>query len=102
MSTDAEPKGKRKRPAHFTPEFQRWARSHVSSEACRRNGAKGFKATVEKHGPAPAFNGARQYRIENPSNNEVLMIGVLSRLGIAYEREHQLGDSLYTVDFYLT
>lgn len=102
MSIDAKPKGKRHRPAHFTTEFQKWARSHVSSESCKRNGAKGFKSTLEKHGPEPAFNGARQYRLEKPSSNEVLMIGVLSRLGIAYEREYRLGDSLYTVDFYLT
>jgi len=101
MSTQTKPKGKRKPPAHFTPKFQRWARSHVSSESCAQNGAKGFKATLAKHGPDPAFNGVRQYRLENPSSNEVLMIGLLSRLGIAYEREYRLGTSLYTVDFYL-
>jgi hypothetical protein len=106
MSTDAKPKGKarkaRKGPPHFTPEFQRWARSHVSSESCAKNGAKGFRATLEKYGQDPAFNGVRRYRLEKPSGNELLMIGVLSRLGIAYEREYRLGDSLYTVDFYLT
>jgi very-short-patch-repair endonuclease len=30
------------------------------------------------------------------------MIGILSRLGIRYEREYGVGDTLYTVDFYLT
>ena len=102
MSTDAKPKGKvRKAPHHFTPEFQRWARGHVSSESCRINGPKGFKATLQKHGPDVAFNGARQWRLKNPSSNERLMIGILSRLGIAYEREYRLADSQYTVDFYL-
>jgi len=104
MSTDAKPKGKRKSrksPTHFTPEFQRWARGHVSSESCAINGAKGFKATLRKHGPDVAFNGARQWRLKNPSSNERLMIGILSRLGITYEREYRLPNGQYTVDFYL-
>jgi hypothetical protein len=102
MSTDAKPKGKsRKAPAHFTPEFQRWARKHVSSESCAKNGAKGFSATLAKHGPDVAFHGARQWRLGHPSNNELLMMGILSRLGIAYEREYRLGTSLFTIDFYL-
>ncbi len=99
MSTQA--KSKRKPPAHFTPEFQRWARSHVSSESCARNGAKGFKATLEKHGPSVAFNGARQWRLDHPSSNELRLIGILSRLGVRYEREYRLSNSHYTVDFFL-
>jgi very-short-patch-repair endonuclease len=102
MSTQAKPKRKvRKAPAHFTPEFQRRARSHVSSESCRINGAKGFKATLQKHGPDVVFNGARQWRLNHPSSNELRMIGILSRLGIRYEREYRLGSTHYTVDFYL-
>jgi very-short-patch-repair endonuclease len=102
MTTQAKPKGKgRKPPAHFTPEFQRWARSHVSSESCRINGAKGFKATLAKHGPDVPFKGARQWRLDHPSGNELVVIGILSQLGITYEREWQIGDTLYTVDFYL-
>lgn len=105
MSTDAKPKGKgikaRKAPAHFTPAFQRWARSHVSSESCAKNGAKGYIATAKKHGPDFAFKAARQWRLDHPSGNEVLMIGVLSRLKIEYEREHPLSETQYMVDFYL-
>jgi hypothetical protein len=105
MSTDVKPKGKarkaRKAPPHFTPEFQRWARSQVSSESCAKNGAKGFKATVQKHGHEPAFQGVRRWRLNKPSSNELRMIGILARLGIAYEREYRLGTSLYTLDFYL-
>jgi very-short-patch-repair endonuclease len=104
MSTYAKPKGKRKSrksPAHFTPEFQRWARSHVSSASCAKNGAKGFSATLAKHGPDPAFNGARQWRLNHPSSNELLMMGILARLGVTYEREYRLGNSLYTIDFFL-
>jgi len=106
MSTDVKPKGKahkgRNAPPHFTREFQRWARSHVSSESCAKNGARGFVATLAKHGPDVAFSGARKWRLSHPSSNELLMIGILSRLGIRYEREHRVGDTLYTVDFYLT
>jgi very-short-patch-repair endonuclease len=102
MSTDAKPKGKaRKPPAYFTSEFQRWARKHVSSKACSINGAKGFSATVKKYGPDVAFNGARQWRLDHPSNNELLMIGVLSALKIAFEREWRIAGTLYAVDFYL-
>jgi very-short-patch-repair endonuclease len=102
MTTQAKPKGKaRKAPAHFTPEFQGWARRHVSSTACAINGSKGFIATLKKHGPDVAFNGARRWRLDHPSSNELRMIGILSRLRIAYEREYGLGDSHYTVDFYL-
>lgn len=99
MSPDAKPK--RKAPAHFTSEFQRWARGHVSSKSCAINGAKGFKATAQKHGPDVAFHGARQWRLDHPSSNELCMIGILSRLRIEYEREHRLGKTQYTVDFYL-
>jgi very-short-patch-repair endonuclease len=106
MSTDVKPKGKarkaRKEPPHFTPEFQRWARGHVSSESCAKKGARGFSATLAKHGPDVAFRGARKWRLSHPSSNELVMIGILSRLGIRYEREYRVGDTLYTVDFYLT
>jgi len=91
----------RKAPPHFTPEFQRWARSHVSSKACSINGAKGFSATVKKYGPEVAFNGARQWRLDHPSSNELLMIGILSALKIDFEREWRIADTLYAVDFYL-
>jgi hypothetical protein len=105
MSTDVKLKGKarkpRKAPPHFTPEFQRWARSHVSSKACSINGSKGFSATVKKYGPDVAFNGARQWRLDHPSSNELLMIGILSALKIAFEREWRIADTLYAVDFYL-
>jgi very-short-patch-repair endonuclease len=102
MTTQAKPKGKaRKAPPHFTRAFQQWARSHVRRESCAINGAKGFSATLAKHGPDVAFNGARQWRLDHPSSNELRMIGILSRLGIAYEREYRLGKTQYTVDFYL-
>jgi very-short-patch-repair endonuclease len=103
MSTHTRPKGKsRKSPAHFTPEFQRRARAHVSSESCAKNGAKGFSATVKKYGPDVAFNNARQWRLDHPSSNELLMIGILSALKITFEREWRIADTLYAVDFYLS
>lgn len=102
MTTQAKPKGKaRKAPPHFTSEFQRWARSHVRRESCVINGAKGFRATSAKHGPDVAFHGARQWRLDHPSSNELLMIGILSSLKINFEREWRIADTLYAVDFYL-
>ena len=79
MTTQAKPKGKaRKAPPHFTREFQQWARSHVRRESCVINGAKGFSATLAKHGADVAFHGARQWRLDHPSSNELLMMGILS------------------------
>ena len=103
MSTDVKPKGKVRKackgPPHFTPEFQRWARGHVSSESCAKNGARGFSATLAKHGPGVAFGGARKWRLSHPSSNELVMIGILSRLGIRYEREYRVGDTSTRLTF---
>jgi very-short-patch-repair endonuclease len=92
---------KAKRPAHFTREHQRMARRKVSSESCARNGAKGAKVTMAKYGEEFLFKKWQKWKLENPSRPELLMIGILSRLGIRYERERQIGESLYSMDFYL-
>jgi len=95
-------RGGKSRAKAFTSSYQREARSRVSSAACRRNGAKGAARTIELHGHVRLFEGSRQKRLENPSPLELIMIGLLNRLGLAYEREYQLPDTLYTIDFHLT
>jgi hypothetical protein len=42
------------------------------------------------------------WKLANPSRPERLMIDLLTRLEIEFEREKRIGDSLYSVDFYLT
>lgn len=88
-------------PKHFTPEHQRHARSKVSSESCSRNGAKGAKATRAKYGEEFLFERWHAWKLANPSRPEQSVIGILTQLGIEFEREKRLGNSLYTVDFYL-
>src|SRR5262245_58797657 len=84
-------------PKHFTPEHQRHARSKVSSELCSRNGAKGARATIAKYGEEFLFDRWHAWKLANPSRPEQLVIGILTRLGIEFEREKRLGKSLYTV-----
>lgn len=93
---------KRGAPKHFTPEHQRHARSKVSSESCSRNGAKGARATIQRHGLDTFFRRWQAWKLAHPSRPEQMMIEILNQLKITFEREKRLGDSLYTVDFYLT
>src|SRR5262249_30748083 len=80
---------------------QRAARRKVSSESCRRNGAKGAARTIELHGYKALFEGCRRSRLANPSPCELVMIGLLKTLDLFFVREHQLGETLFTLDFYL-
>src|SRR5262249_20122625 len=91
----------RRRAQAFTPEYQRAARRKVSSESCRRNGAKGARRTIELHGYKALFEGCRRKRLAKPSPCELVMIGLLKTLGLHFKREYWLGDTLYTLDFYL-
>jgi very-short-patch-repair endonuclease len=88
------------KPSHLTREHQRRARAAVKAESLSRSGRLGALATLRKHSPDALFNGARRWRLEHPSRWELLMIGILSRMQIGYERECRIGQSLYTVDFY--
>jgi hypothetical protein len=88
-------------PAHFTREHQRMARSKVSSASCARNGAKGAKATIAKHGFEKFFTAWRKWKIEHPSCPELVIIGILNDLPVAFEREWQLEPSFLTLDFHL-
>jgi hypothetical protein len=91
---------KSKRPAHFTREHQRMARHKVSSESCARNGTKGAAATRAKYGERFLFMKWRQWKLDNPSRPELLIIGILARLNLRVEREFQLAPSFQTLDFY--
>jgi very-short-patch-repair endonuclease len=95
-------KKKRGAPKHFTREYQQHARSRVSSESCSRNGAKGAKVTIERYGVDALFNRWQAWKLANPSRPERSMIDLLTRLEIKFEREKRIGDSLYSIDFYLT
>jgi very-short-patch-repair endonuclease len=95
-------RGGKTRAKAFTPAYQRATRAQVSSAACRRNGAKGAARTVELHGHQKLFDGSRRKRLEKPSPLELTMIGLLTRLGMEFEREYRLPDTLYTLDFFLT
>lgn len=47
------------------------------------------------------FEAARQRRIGNPSAGERALQRGLKALGVAYEREHRLASSLYSVTFFI-
>src|SRR5262249_60274342 len=88
-------------PKHLTRDHQRPARSKVSSCSCARNGRLGAKATIAKHGFRKFFESWRKWKLAHPSQPELVLIGILKRLNVAYEREWQLQPSFLTLDFYL-
>jgi hypothetical protein len=88
-------------PKHLTSEHQRRARSKVSSSSCARNGSLGAKATIAKHGFGKFFESWRKWKLAHPSQPELVIIGILNRLNVVYEREWQLQPSFLTLDFYL-
>lgn len=94
-------KGGATRAKQFTPASQRAARRKVSSESCRRNGSRGARRTIELHGYQALFEGCRRSRLANPSPNELVMMGLLKTIGLRYEREYVLGETLFTLDFYV-
>jgi len=69
--------------------------------AARRNGKKGAERTIALHGYKSLFEGCRRSRLANPSPNELVMMGLLKQLRLECEREYVLGETLYTLDFYL-
>lgn len=90
------------RAKQFTPQFQRAARRKVSSESCARNGAKGARATIERHGMDTMMEQARRHRLQRPSPLELQVIGILARLKLDYEREFVVCNKrFFTVDFWL-
>jgi len=48
------------------------------------------------------FKRWQAWKLANPSRPERLMIDLLTGLKIEFEREKRIGDSLYSMDFYLT
>jgi very-short-patch-repair endonuclease len=85
----------------FTRDHQRKARRQVPPESCAANGAKGAARTAELHGYEVLFESSRQHRLAKPSRPELLMIGILARMGVVYEREWRLRQSFHTVDFFV-
>jgi hypothetical protein len=76
-------------PKHLTSEHQRRARSKDSSSSCARNGSLGAKATIAKHGFGKFFESWRKWKLAHPSQPEIVIIGILNRLNVVYEREWQ-------------
>lgn len=91
----------KKRAQAFTPAYQRAARKRVSPESCAKNGAKGAERTIALHGHKLLFEASRQKRLANPSSCELVMMGLLKTLDLFFVREEQLGETLFTLDFYL-
>ena len=92
-------RGGKERAKQFTSASQRRARKHLSPEKAAANGRKGAAKTIELYGYDKLFEAARQKRLELPNKLELLMIGLLARLNVKYEREYVLQDTYYTVDF---
>lgn len=85
----------------LTREHQRQARAKVKPESLSRSGKKGAQATLARHGMDRLFKAWRRWKLANPSREELIVIGILRRLGLACEREMRLGETLFTVDFFL-
>ena len=97
------PKRKNRRGAHFTPAHQRMAQACRTHESLSEAGRRGYRVTVERHGPDLAFEASRQYRIDHPSYPELVMMGVLKQLRVPYEREWRIDEKrLLCADFLLT
>lgn len=94
-------RGGKARAKQFTSTSQRAARRKVSSESCAKNGKKGAERTIALHGYKALFEGCRRSRLANPSPCELVMMGLLKQMGLKYEREYVLGETLFTLDFYL-
>lgn len=94
-------KGGATRAKQFTSSSQRAARRKVSRESLQRSGAKGAARTIELHGYKALFEGCRRSRLANPSPNELVMMGLLKTLKLKYEREYVLGETLFTLDFFI-
>lgn len=94
-------RGGRKRALTLTPAHQRNARKHVRTKSLQRAGAIGAQVTIARYGHRALFERSRAWRLNNPTQPELKMIGVLATLKLKTEREYELGQSLLTVDFYL-
>jgi very-short-patch-repair endonuclease len=88
-------------PSRFTSETARAARRKVSSASCARNGAKGARATIAKHGFDFFFERWREWKLKKPSGPERQMIDILDGVNARYERDWRIGESYFTLDFYL-
>ena len=87
----------------MTSEHQQKARSKVRRKSLIAAGKRGAQVTIERHGLDRFFEGWRRWKLDHPSKPELLVIGLLARLGFRegdYVREYRLGGSLLSLDFY--
>jgi very-short-patch-repair endonuclease len=94
-------RGGQTRAKAFDAAYQRAARRKVSREALQRNGKKGAERTIALHGYKALFEGCRRSRLANPSPCELVLMGLLKTLGLRFEREYVLGETLFTLDFFV-
>lgn len=80
--------------------YQKYIRSKVSSESCSRNGKLGYAATVAAGKGDVASNKAAEWRFDNPSDLEQIVISVCEELGLPTDRTYrEVRIGKYYVDF---
>ncbi len=102
LRSEAGRKGGKARAKSFTRAYQRKARSCVKRKNLQRNGVKSARIVIERYGHEKLFEACRSYRLNKPSQPELLMMGILSTLKLEFEREWRIASSFYTVDFKLS
>lgn len=80
--------------------YQRWVRSHASSEVCSQNGKKGYAKMVELGKGDLASEKAADWRFEHPSDLEKIVIGLLTQYNLPVDRQYrEVKVGRYYVDF---
>lgn len=69
--------------------YQKHIRSKVSSDSCRKNGAKGYAALKAAGKEELAGEKAADWRFDHPSDLEQIIIDVLVEMGLPVDRAHR-------------
>ena len=83
-------KGGAARAKQFTSEYQRMARSHVKRDSLQAAGRKGFQSLIAKHGTGIAAKRFADWRHENPTALETIIIAYLAARNVQYKREVEI------------
>lgn len=90
----------KKRAQAFTPEYQRQTRSQLPKSVCVAGGKTAYKKLVEKYGPEYAQDKAAEWRMDNPSSLEVIVMEWIGNTAHKREAKIRLPDGrFYFVDF---
>lgn len=80
--------------------YQKYIRSKVSSESCKRNGKLGYAATVAAGKSDIAGKKAADWRFDNPSDLEQIIMTVLQKLELPVDRSYrEVSVGKYYADF---